>query len=376
MHREMNKGYAILITVLFLGLIYGFGILHIVQKDKVFSEQENRNLAQTVSVSAEGVLSGSYMRDIEEYVSDQFPLRDSFVTMKAAAERIMGKQENNSVYFGTDKETLFAQYTAPALSELSKQVSYVNQLGESLSIPVFFSLIPDKTFVLASHLPEYAYLTDDGSVLRETAKICSDSVTYIDLLNSFSGEDSFYKTDHHWTTYGAYQGYQTIGTAMRGTYTISKDKLLQVSDDFYGTTWSASGAGWIKPDCIDIMVLGNDYKVTSYRTGTAEEALLYDSSFLEKKDQYAMFLGGNQPLCVIKNDTAASKEKLLLIRDSFADSLAPFLAQDYEEVHLLDLRYYKGSVLSYIEENDIDSVLVLYSDAEFISDSNLFLMTQ
>lgn len=146
-----------------------------------------------------------------------------------------------------------------------------------------------------------------------------------------------------------------------------------MSDSFLGTTFSSCGAGWVEPDKMYTWVAEEGIEVTRYPEGTPVPGELYDESFLEKKDKYSMFLGGNQPLCIIKNPEAAGG-KLLVIRDSYCDSLAPFLALDYQEIHLIDLRYYKVSPSVYIRENGIDQALVLYSAANFASDINLFLL--
>ena len=102
---------------------------------------------------------------------------------------------------------------------------------------------------------------------------------------------------------------------------------------------------------------------------------LYDTSFLSVKDKYSMFLGGNQSLGVVKTPNT-DKPKLLIIRDSYADSLVPFLTPHFSEIHLIDLRYYKLSIADYIQQNGIDQALVLYSVPNFVTDSNLFWITR
>ena len=114
----------------------------------------------------------------------------------------------------------------------------------------------------------------------------------------------------------------------------------------------------------------HDYYI--WRDGTPEETGLYDNDYLGEKDKYSTFLGGNQPLCVIRNGEGTGK--LLLIRDSYADSLAPFLARHFEEVHLLDLRYYRGAASAYAAENGIGQIVVLQSVPNFITDQNLALL--
>jgi len=369
----MNKKYSIFISVLFCLFIFGFGIAQFVVADKEFSEQENRYLAQFKAPTFETLKSGKFMEDFEDYIVDQFPLRDQWIQLKAWCEKTMGKQENNGSYLGTDGNTLFAQYTRPSYEELLKRVGYVNKLGANVDVPVYFALIPDKSFVWAERLPANAPLVDDGSVLKDAESMVSGDVNWIDLSNAFSG-DAFYRTDHHWSTVGAHQGYWALMNAMNGSAAMNDyDGLREptlVSDSFYGTTYSSAGAGWVTPDEIYTWIPENMFKVTSYHSGKPEAGQLYDESFLEKKDKYSMFLGGNQPLCVIEN-AQSNGGKLLVIRDSYSDSLAPFLGLDYSEVHLWDLRYNRMSLKTYIAENDIDQVLVLYSNANFATDTNL-----
>ena len=246
-----------------------------------------------------------------------------------------------------------------------------------MDVPVYFALIPDKTWVWADRLPTGAPLVDDGSTIRDAQGLVSEDVTFIDLTDALQGDDVFYRTDHHWTTMGAYQGYSALMSAMNGSATILESEPTLVSDRFYGTTWSSSGAGWVKPDEMYTWVpeggLTGNTTVTRYPSGQPEEGTFYDLSKLEVKDKYSMFLGGNQGLCVIKNPDAQGG-KLLVIRDSYADSLAPFLSLDYQEVHLFDLRYNLMSLKQYVVDNDIDQVLVLYSNSNFSTDSNLALL--
>ncbi len=378
----MSKKYSIFITVLFCVFLFGFGAAMLLLPDRKFSEQENRNLAQMPTLDfgelrllgkSGNFFNGKFMEDFEEYVVDQFPLRDGWVQLKALGERALGKQENNKVYFGTDNQTLFAHFNRPPEEELAQRVEYVNQFAAKTDIPVYFALIPDKSYVWAGLLPANAPNVDDGSTLADAEALCSDGVTWIDLKEAIQGDDAFYRTDHHWSTFGAYQGYMALAMAMNDSITLLDYEPKLVSDSFLGTTFSSCGAGWVEPDKMYTWVAEEGIEVTRYPEGTPVPGELYDESFLEKKDKYSMFLGGNQPLCIIKNPEAAGG-KLLVIRDSYCDSLAPFLALDYQEIHLIDLRYYKVSPSVYIRENGIDQALVLYSAANFASDINLFLL--
>ena len=371
----MTKLYARFISALFCLFIFGFGILLFATPDREFSEQENRYLAQFEAPTWESIVSGEFMESFEDYVVDQFPLRDEWIALKARCEKLLGKQENNAVYFGTDDKTLFAQITIPTVEDFSKRIDYLNRLGDKLDVPVWFSLIPDKSFVWADRLPENAVKVDDGSMNVMVHEFIGADVGYIDMTDALHGDDVFYRTDHHWTTMGAFQGYVALMEAMGRDWVQPAGEPTQVSDRFFGTTWSSSGASWIAPDVIHTWV-GEEggIEVERWPEGRPIKGELYDESFLEKKDKYSMFLGGNQPLCVLRNDAAGGSGKLLVVRDSYSDSIAPFLAQSYEEVHLLDLRYYKMPLSAYVAQNGIDEVLVLYSAANFTTDNNLFLL--
>ena len=379
----MGKKYSIFITALFCAFIFGFGIAHLILPDKDFSEQENRYLSLFKAPTLDTLRSGRFMEDFEDYITDQFPLRDQWIQLKALSERALGKQENNGVYFGTDGQTLFAQFNRPSEEDLEERAGYVNALADNLDVPVYFSIIPDKSWVWADRLPANAPNVDSGWTNETIKSLVSQRVIYLDLYESFAvdylyegfSDDMFYRTDHHWTTWGAYLGNALLSFAIKDYSTILDCEPTLVSDSFYGTTYSSAGAGWIRPDEMYIWVPEGGEKgnitVTRYPEGTPIEGSLYDLSKLEVKDKYSMFLGGNQPLCVIQNPDAQGG-KLLLIRDSYSDSLAPFLAREFQEIHLFDLRYNNMSLKQYVVDNNIDQVLVLYSVSNFSTDANLF----
>ena len=381
----MSKKYSIFITALFCAFIFGFGAAHFILPDREFSEQENTFLEQFRAPTWDTVRSGEFMERFEKYYNHQFPLRDQWVQLKARSERALGKQENNKVYFGTDGQTLFAHFTKLSDEELATRVGFVNKLGDNLEVPVYFSLVPDKSWAWAMFLPDNAPNVDDNSTVQRARALCGENVKFIDLdplgitcgnTESLDEDGAFYRTDHHWTTEGAYRGYLALmeGMGLRAA-DLSGLPLTQVSGSFYGTTYSACGAAWVRPDSICTMIPEGGTKgnvtVTRYPEGEPIEGGLYYPEKLEVKDKYAYFLGGNQPLCVIKNPDAQGG-KLLVVRDSYSDCLAPFLAEEFQEVHLYDLRYNNVSLKKYVAENGIDQVLVLYSANNFNTDKNLF----
>lgn len=373
----MTKGYSRFIAGCFCAFLGGLLLWHIVLPDLARSETENRLLAQRPSFSWEALADGSFTKGVEDYFADQFPMRDQWTGLKARLEQAMGKTEFHGVYLCSD--TLISRVEPPEDALDQKNLSYISRLASSSEIPVYLGLIPSAAEIWQDLLPDGAESWDQKAFLDGAAEQ-ADSVILADLLTpltAHSAEPVFYRTDHHWTTLGAFYGANALLEAA-GKEPLERTDFQpeQASGDFCGTLYSTSGVHWLEPDVMEFWVPGDGLEVTSWRSGTPESVDLYDRSFLDKKDKYSAFLGGNQPLCVIRNPDAEGAGKLLLIRDSYADSLAPFLARRFEEVHLIDLRYYRNSPARYASENGIDMISVLYSIPNLIADRNLVFLTQ
>lgn len=372
----MNKKALWAEALIFLAFIGAFFILNLVLPDRQFSEQENRYLQMRPEFSFKSLFSGDYMSKFETYTTDQFTFRDEWITLKAASELALGKQENNDVHL-CENGTLIEGFKRPENSVLDSNMSALNTLVGNTDAKVYFALIPDKSDLYSSLLPKN--VPNDSE--KEVIDYCygQSNATNVDMYSALSAhkdEYIFYRTDHHWTSLGAYYGLSALAESM-GLPCPALDSYTDrhvVSEEFYGTTWSSSGFSWVDPDTMEIFVNAPEgLKVTSYPQGSPVEGKLYDFSFLEKKDKYSMFMGGNCPMHVIETGNE-DKPSLLILRDSYTDSLIPFLLDDFSEIHVLDLRYYRASLKAYIEQNDFDNVLVCYSVSNFCSDSNIFLL--
>jgi len=383
----MSKKYSIFITALFCAFLGVFLVAGAVSPDREFSPLENRALAQMpkleLGTPEEGFQDGNFfsaefMGDFETYVTDQFPLRDAWIGMKSAAERLLGKQENNGVYFCA-KDTLITRFDQPDQQRIDINVKNLNTLVENAGVPVYLTLIPGASAIWADRLPAGAPNADQKAVIDAIAQ--ATTAEYFDSYQNLwdhRDEDIYYRTDHHWTSLGAYYGYVSLmeGLGMGDQVVPLEDLTKQtVSTEFYGTAFSSSGVRWIAPDCIDIYVPDPGVEVTSWFTGTPEKGVLYAWDKLDIKDKYTFFMGGNQSLAVIKNPNVDGP-KLLILRDSYTDSLAPFLTQHFSEIHLVDLRYNRSSVPQYIKQNDIDMCVMLYSASNFVTDVNFFTLSR
>ena len=388
----MTKRYCIFITALFCAFIGVFLVANAVSPDRTFSEVENRNLEQLPAVDfgtpeklfRDGnFFNGQFMRDFETYTTDQFIGRDAWVDLKARTERALGKKENNNVYFA-DNDTLITRFDQPAADRVTENLNYVNNFVENVDIPVVFSLIPTQACIWADRLPEGAPNASQTDLMTQ-AQGAVTGATWADVytpLMEHKDEDIFYRTDHHWTSLGAYYGYTGLASALGYTPVPLTDYTPTVrSTEFYGTVFSSSGVRWVKPDTITTYVPDDGITVVSHTYDNSgnpveEQRALYVESFLSVKDKYSMFLGGNQSLGVVTNTNNPDGPKLLIIRDSYADSLVPFLTAHYSEIHLIDPRYYHLSVKDYVEQNGIDQALVLYSVPNFVTDGNMFWITR
>lgn len=368
----MKKEAHLAETILFLVFIGAFFVLNLALPDRSFSEQENRMLQTAPRFSFSALFEGKFTTDFESYVTDQFALRDRWTALKARSELISGKTENKGIYL-CENETLIEPYTAPVQIDLDFSLDAINTLTETAGVPVAFALIPSASEIWADKLPagapndsqkdtiDYAY----NYLTAQTADIYAALIVH-------ANEPIFYRTDHHWTTLGAYYGYTALGDALGFTpqpLTAFSEEV--VSTDFYGTSYSASGFSWIAPDSISRYVEAPDAVVTNYPRGEAVPGTLYDESRLSVKDKYTYFFGGNSPLITVETGVTDAPS-LLILRDSYMDSLTPYLLAHFSEIHILDLRYFGTSVHEYIVNNEIDRVLVCYNVKNFASDGNIF----
>ena len=367
----MSKKFNLALTGLFCLFLAGMLAVSILLPDKAFSPLENRYLQKAPTLSWKTFTNGDFMADAEAYTADHVAGRDFWVALNTWCERLSGKQESNNVYFGQGG-TLITRVGEPAEGDLEKKAGYLDRLVDNVEVPVYVSLIPSAAHTWADRLPSGAPTADEDAII-DTLYGSTQALTVDlrDILTAHKDEYLYYRTDHHWTSLGAYYGYAALAEAMDlEPVPLSDYVKTTVSDDFNGTSFSSSGVRWLQPDSMDTYVPQEGITVTSYFDGTPSQGALYVESFLEVKDKYSYFMGGVSPLHVIETQNAESP-RLLIIRDSYSDSLVPFLTPHFSQIHMFDLRYNRNSIKDYVETNDIDSVLVLYSIPNFVEDTGL-----
>lgn len=373
MHFKLTHALGISLVL----YLFGFLSLSLIAKDKAFSELENRNLASLPAISAESILDGSYQESLEVYIADQFPLRSQFVALKSTSEYLLQKKENNGVFIGADNYFL-QNFEAPNMELAEKNAAYINTLAQELN--VYMLLAPTATKILEDKLPAFAAPYDEGAYINDFKSLLSNNVNFVPVLETLSShrlEEIYYKTDHHWTTLGAYYAYTSFAEAASLSVMPLEDFTREtLTTEFLGTLFSKGNFSYAEPDSIEIFKNNTSQNLeVTYIADNITTDTLYAPSHLETKDKYSFFLDGNHPLITIKTD-ADNGKKLLIVKDSYANSLIPFLTPYYEEIHIMDLRLLTMPVLSYAKENNLSDVLLLYNVQNFSAESKLSLLTK
>lgn len=351
----------------------------IILPDTGFSEKENRILASRPALKLDQIISGVYEKQFETYENDQFPLRDMWITLKATTDRLMGKVEENGVYLGKNGYLMEA-FNAPSQTQYDATVNAMTSFAQKHSDLKQYALIaPNSVNILKSNLPAFAP-TDDQNPWIDKLKdsLTSAGVTFIDIRDTFTdhkAEDLYYHTDHHWTTLGAYYAYLQAAAVMGiDTSSDSYDKA-PVSQTFKGTLSAKSGFRSSETDELDVFLPNGDNTLSSvvnYVDEQKKSASFYDTSKLNTRDKYALFFGGNHAQIKISTPTE-SNNTLLVLKDSYANSFVPFLAQHYRKIIMIDPRYYYGDLEQLLQVENVQEVLYLYNANTFFADTSLEL---
>ncbi|MBR6772730.1 MAG: hypothetical protein IKM29_04995 [Clostridia bacterium] len=361
--------------VLLLFIIFVF-TANLIVPDREFSEKENRNLASPPVFTFESLFSGKFTADFETYITDQFFARDFWVSLKTGCERLLGENEINGVLIGKDR-LLVSEFPAPDEARLQGNASSVERFASEADIPVYFTLIPGSIELWSDRLPQTGRTASQAEIIEKVYALTPSAIhaDSYSALAAHADEDIYYRTDHHWTTLGAYYGYAALVSEM-GLTPIELPPAFSETCGFFGTASSACGLTPGSGDTVSLRVpqtaAGN---VRVYAEGKWTEGALYQTENLDLKDKYTVFLGGNDPLTVIECSRTEG-QKLLLIKDSYANCEIPYLCAHFSEIHVVDLRYYKESISAYIEANGIDVAVVSYSVANFSEDTNIYFLTK
>ena len=368
--------FKLIFSIVFIALLIVAPVFFILTPDKEQSELENRVLAQFPVPTISSVTDGSFMRDFETYLADQFPMRDTVVSSKSYIDRITGKKEINNVFIGKEGY-LFEMPSKVDVEQLDKITHAIKTFADKYErINTAVAIAPNATYVLGDKLPSgVEFESQADQLLKIKSMIDSEHYTWIDCLSPIERiKDStqvYYRTDHHWTTRGAYSAFEAIASAWNFDTSKAGYKFFCVSDSFQGTLASSSGLN----DITDIVEICVPYKsgegcIVEYESQHLKTATLFDKNKLLQKNHYEVFMGGNFDKIVISTDVDTTNA-LLIVKDSYANCMIPMFTPYFSKIIVIDPRYFNDNINGIMQDYDLSHMLFLYNVDTFLEDNSL-----
>ena len=366
-------------SLFFVGLF----ALDLVTPDRAYSELENTTLSQRPSLSsfsADGL--NKFFTAYTKYVKDQVAGRDNWVALQSTVEtKVMQKEQSGGILLGKE-HMMFPRTYGLVSSEtrtLPKNTAALEALCQRYPGLVNVMLVPAASAVYPENVPAGAPLLDEDRYLDALSEaVQTAGGRFVDVrqtLADHKGEYIYYRTDHHWTSTGAYYAYQQLCTALGLTPFDPSAHTARTAEGFYGTHYSKARTPDAERDTITYYDLPNAltiYTVTAPgQPAEGETTGLYDTDKLSVYDKYAMFLHGNNGLSRIKGD-GTGRGRILVIKDSYANCFVPYLTANYADIDVVDFRNYNYGLDQLIADNGYDQILVLYSFDSFKSDPYLY----
>ena len=355
----------IIFVGVFISIIFGVGLFTVLMPPAAFSEQENRALIPAPELNMKDLLSGEYAAAVSAFFSDHIPGRRQLVRMGTYIDLAQLKFQSRSVIFLPDGSLCDrCEYDSDVI--LEKNLDALEKFSKSISVPCDTVFVPRCIDILGERSP--LLYSDRAEVTRDRAYSYAHRFLYDDLLYAGGeGEQVFYRTDHHLTGKGVYLAYKGIAD-MWGFEPYSDYSVQTVSEDFAGTTWSKGGMAGAVRDSVQLYRYdGEDDITVCCEDGECDISSFYDFSYLDKKDKYSVFFGGNHGQLCISSKTQ-QREKILIIKDSFANALIPMLSRHYDIV-VVDTRYLSTPLSRILNENEFDKILIFCGIDTLCTDS-------
>jgi len=365
-----NKKLLKFITVaFFLIFIFSVPIITFFSEDKKISEIENKILTQFPRLSLDNIYSKRFMKNFDNYTSDQFPFRPSFIKLKNTYSYIIGQREFRDIYIGKNNRLMEKyEFNKKAVDEnISNILSMSYYMYETKNIKSKLMVVPTSIAFYKNDLPSFSISNNQKDSLNYIDKNILDK-NYISFYTPYNVLDKnknkyiYFNTDHHWTQLGAYISYLDMFNYKYNDKTLFNN-YKKVSNDFYGTYYSKALLPMIKGDSIYSYSDFNNFKIEINFDETYNT--LYDNSKLKGKNKYQYFLHGDPGFAVISGNKNKSNE-IIVFKDSYAHSFIPFLTNNYGKIHVVDPRYYNIDLEDYLNENPN------ISDALFINNIQSF----
>lgn len=376
--RLKKKAFYRLSSLLFLLILALVFAANLLTPDKEKSSAENRVLQTLPAFSLSEYFSGRLESKLEDYTNDQFVGRNQLIKVKTAADATEGVLISNGVIRGKD-HYLLEELTVPDVNTLSATKKALREFKKKHdNVSMYFLLAPNAANILSAKLPATVETSDQNQYMDDFFSALEGiDIEPVDvrkaLTKASKTEQVYYRTDHHWTSEGAKAAFSAAAKTL-GFKDDIKYKPYVVKNDFRGTLYSTSGFTNGRDDAITIYLPSSDknYKNSVYYFSDTKKKTteFYEKKYLNKKDSYAVFGGSNHPYFTIDTPTQ-SDDVLLLLKDSYANCMIPFLAQKYRRIIVVDPRYYFDSLDTVMESEGVTKVLFLYNANTFFEDTTL-----
>ncbi|MGO5353587.1 DHHW family protein [Faecalicoccus sp. LCP19S3_E3] len=347
-------------------------VLNLLWPDAKTSSMENRSLQQFPAISLSSINDGQFFKDVNNWYSDQFVGRDQWIQLKYLISKMTGVKKIDDVYLG--KGALIEDTSAVNEEQKERNIQAINQFCTSSGKASYFLLAPNAVSVQSDKLPSFATPLDQNAQIDDYLSKLDVSIQKVDVRDSFKehkNEYLYYKTDHHWTSLGSYYAYQALSSSMDlGQTEISDYHVYPVSTDFKGTLSGKVGSAFME-DQIDIYVpKENSEYIMTDETSRDSSRSIYSMDALHTKDQYTVFLSGNTGRISLEMDNDSDRH-LLLIKDSYANSMIQFLIPHFRTIDIIDPRYYFEDVSKLLDSQLITDILFLYNSNTLMQDTSI-----
>lgn len=347
-------------------------VLNLLWPDAKTSSMENRSLQQFPTISLSSINDGQFFKDVNNWYSDQFVGRDQWIQLKYLISKMTGVKKIDDVYLG--KGALIEDTSAVNEEQKERNIQAINQFCTKSGKASYFLLAPNAVSVQSDKLPSFATPLDQNAQIDDYLSKLDASIQKVDVRDSFKehkNEYLYYKTDHHWTSLGSYYAYQALSSSMDlGQTEISDYHVYPVSTDFKGTLSGKVGSAFME-DQIDIYVpKENSEYIMTDETSRDSSRSIYSMDALHTKDQYTVFLSGNTGRISLEMDNDSDRH-LLLIKDSYANSMIQFLIPHFRTIDIIDPRYYFEDVSKLLDSQLITDILFLYNSNTLMQDTSI-----
>ncbi len=319
------------------------------------SKLEFRSLAdypfrgKSAATLAGEFVKGEASKNVDSFLEDHFPGRSFFIALNSYSTRLSGRNADQGVVKGRNGR-LFDAPLAIDYEQVDRNIGFIDSFAEDNGLESYIVTVPSSAIECVDSLPALHLEYHDDELIEHVEEASKSNV--IDLMKVYSfhkdREGFFYRTDHHWTMDGAYYCYEEICKKM-GLKPSPKEYFAVERYDFYGSYYREAGLWLTKPDTLEVWRNG---ALDSLSVSIGSEKTLreftgaYDREKLApgEVDKYAAYLYSNNDLTVIENPNG-NGETLIIVKDSYGNSIAPLFANDFSRVVMIDTRYYRDKKL-------------------------------